>query len=61
MKISFDDTSYIEVTLSPMGKVIVVLSARDGKNPKNNIVNSVEISREQFLQLSVEITSQLEK
>lgn len=62
MKINFDDTSYVEISISPAsGKVMIVLSARDGKNPKNNIVNSVEISQEQFLLISKELVSQFEK
>ncbi len=55
MKINFDDTSYIEISKSPTDKIQVVLSARDGKNPYNNIINSAEISLDQFLQIIREI------
>lgn len=60
MKIDFDDTSYVEISKSHTaggGKINIVLSAKDGKNPKNNIINSAEISYEQFLQIVNEITS----
>lgn len=60
MKINFDDTSYIEISFAPTpggGKVTIVLSAKDGTNAKKNIVNSAEISKEQFLQMIEEVTS----
>lgn len=60
MKINFDDTSYIEMSFSQNGKIMIVLSARDGKNPKNNIVNSAEISQEQFLLISKELMSKFQ-
>lgn len=62
MKIKFDDTSYVDISFSPVnGKIIIVLSAKDGKNINSSIVNSVEISQEQFLLISKEITSQFEE
>lgn len=57
MKINFDDTSYAEISYSPTGKVQIVLSARDNKNPHNNIINSAEISWEQFCQIVDELAS----
>src|SRR5688572_7978865 len=56
MKIHFDDTSYVEISHSPTNKVQIVLSARDNKNPHNNIINSAEISWEQFLQMISELS-----
>lgn len=60
MKISFDDHSYIEIMVTANGNVSVVLSAKDGKNAKNTIVNSAEISKEQFLKLVAEVNTQLD-
>lgn len=50
MKIDFDDTSYVEI-IDYNGKIQITLSARDGKNSKNNIINSAEISRDQFINI----------
>lgn len=62
MRIDFDDTSYVDIFFSQaIEKVVIILSARDGKNHKNTIVNSVEISKEQFLQISKEVLSHFEK
>jgi hypothetical protein len=61
MKIDFDDTSYIEFIVSSKGTIQIILSARDGKNSKNNIVNSAEISLEQFSNLVKDVNSKLEK
>lgn len=61
MRINFDDTSYVDISFSPTAeKIVIILSARDGKNPKNTIVNSVEISKEQFFQISKEVLSNFE-
>ena len=57
MKIDFDDSSYINIFLSSDRKVMIVLSAKDGKNPKSTIINSAEISIEQFSEINREITS----
>ncbi len=61
MRIDFDDTSYVDISPSLNAeKVVIILSARDGKNPKNTIINSVEISKEQFFQISKEISFHFE-
>lgn len=52
MKIIFDDQSYIMVQKSSEpGKVIILISAKDGSNPLKKIVNSVEITNSQWLEL----------
>jgi len=52
MKIVFDDKSYIDFQKSPEpGKVIVTILAKDHHNEMKNIANSVEISKEELLQL----------
>lgn len=60
MRIDFDDYSYLDFSYLN-NKIQIVLAAKDGKNPKNHIVNCVEISQEQFLQITKEISSQLEQ
>lgn len=52
MKIKFDDNSYIDFqkSLEP-GKVIVTIMAKDQFNNNKNIVNSVEISTEELVNL----------
>lgn len=55
MKHSFPDTSYIEVILSPGGKVLISLGANNPENPLEVIVNSVEISPEDFKELISDI------
>ena len=56
MKVSFNDSSFLEFQVSPLGKIIVVLSAKDYKNPNNTIVNSVELDRSQFDSLVADVT-----
>lgn len=52
MKIQFDDNSYIEIIKSDNpGKMIITISAQDYENNKKKIVNSVEISNDEFKQL----------
>ncbi len=58
MKIKFDDSSYIEINVIN-DSVVLTLSARDGKNNKNTIVNSAEITIEQFKELSDHVQSQI--
>jgi nitrate reductase NapAB chaperone NapD len=49
LKIDFDDKSYIEVKNSDEpGKVIIIISAKDHLNAQKKIINSVEITKEQF-------------
>lgn len=52
MKIVFDDKSYIDFqkSLDP-DKIIVTILAKDHHNDMKNIANSVEISRDELLQL----------
>lgn len=55
MKIDFDDESYIEVSISTNGKIVIALSAKNIKDHKISIINSVEITQEQFLSISREL------
>lgn len=52
MKITFEDKSYVEVRKSDeAGKVLVIIGARDVNNPLKNIVNCVELTKEEFEKL----------
>ena len=51
MKIIFDDNedNYLEMKLNSKGKIIIILSAKDGNNHLNTIINSVEIEKDEFI------------
>lgn len=53
MKIEFDDKSYVEMTKSGSNpnNIILTIGAKDYKNPKTLIVNSIEITQEQLQKL----------
>ena len=61
MKISFDDSSFLEMTVSGEGSIIVTLSARDGNNRNNTIVNSAVITKTQFNELVADVQNKLGK
>lgn len=48
MKYSYADGSYVDFSLTADGKVLIVLGARNPANPLEEIVNSLEISREEL-------------
>jgi hypothetical protein len=53
MKISFEDNSYIECRKSDTpGKITIIISAKDYENPLKKITNAVEITVEEFKQLT---------
>lgn len=54
MKITFEDKSYIECRKSD-GKVVIMISAKDHQNPLKKITNAVELTAEEFKQLTSEI------
>lgn len=58
MKITFDDNSYLEIRMSSVGKIQIILSAKDGKNSNNEVINSVEISQQQFREIFNEVLSE---
>ena len=47
MKIEFIDKSAIEV-IRQEDKIVVVLYAKDSENPRKTIINSCEMTKEQF-------------
>ncbi len=51
MKIEFEDKSYIESYKNDMGKVIIVIQARDHENALKKITNAVELTEQQFKDL----------
>lgn len=51
MKIQFNDSSYIECNKSETGAILIVVSAKDYDNPLKKIVNSVELTIEEFKKL----------
>jgi hypothetical protein len=56
MKVEFEDKSYIECRRSDNpGKIIISISAKDYQNPLKRIINTVEITTEQFKQLMSEV------
>ena len=56
MRIDFEDKSYIECQKSDHpGKVLVVISAKDLESPLKRIVNTVELTTEQFKSLISDI------
>lgn len=48
MRINFNDSSFVEFTTSNSGGVNIILSAKDDKNSRKTIVNSAEVSMEDF-------------
>ena len=55
MKITFEDSSFIEVSKSVDNKILIIIQAKDYLNPLKKISNAVEITAEQFQQLIAEI------
>ena len=55
-KIVFDDRSYIAAQKSDEpGKIIIVISAKDGTNPLKRISNSISLTEEEFKKLISDI------
>lgn len=51
MKIQFEDKSYVYFSMSDSGKIILVIGAKDYNNPSHEIVNSCEVSVQEFNKL----------
>jgi tRNA threonylcarbamoyladenosine modification (KEOPS) complex Pcc1 subunit len=57
MKVQFEDKSYIEIKKSnEPDKIIILIQAKDASSPLKKIINSVEITAEQWQQLITDIT-----
>lgn len=51
-KIVFEDKSYIQIKKSDEPeKILVIISAKDSQNPLKKIINSIEITEEEFKKL----------
>lgn len=48
MRIDFKDGSHIEIILSGPGKIGIMLGAKSKNNPLEYIINSCEVSIEEF-------------
>lgn len=57
MKISFEDGSYVDFRKFEE-KVHLIVAAKDRKNDSNLIVNTVEISKEEFQKLVDDVINQ---
>ena len=56
MKIEFEDNSSVECKKSDNpGKVLIVIKAKDQANPLKKIINSVEMTTDEFKKLISEI------
>lgn len=52
MKITFEDHSYIEISKLPItDKIMITIGAKDGERKTISIINSVELTQEQFAEL----------
>jgi hypothetical protein len=60
MKLEFDTTgkNYIEIK-EVEGKVIISLSVKNSKNPLSTLVNSAEITKDQFKDLTKDINFEI--
>lgn len=53
MRITFQDKSYIDCYKSNQpGKIMIAISAKDGIDPLKRTVNAVELTLEEFKQLT---------
>lgn len=52
MKIEFSDKSYVDCQKSSQpGKIVIIISAKDGTDPLKKITNAVELTLEEFNKL----------
>lgn len=61
MKIVFEDSSYLEFSVSTDKKIFVTLSAKDGRASNKTIVNSAEITENDFNNLIADVKLNLSK
>ena len=56
MRISFDDKSYVECRKSDTpDKIVLIISAKDNDNSRKKITNAVEITKEEFQKLILDV------
>lgn len=52
MKIEFSDKSYVDCQKSSEpGKIIIIISAKDGADPLKRITNAISLTAEEFNKL----------
>jgi hypothetical protein len=51
MRIDFDDGGYVEFCHSKNNKIFIIVAASSSEKPSDKIINSAEITQEQFMQL----------
>lgn len=51
MRLDFEDKSYINIFLSAHNKVAISIGAKNASNPLQTIVNSLEITYDEFKKL----------
>lgn len=63
MKITFDESGYnfVEFSLTKGGSVVIILSSKESSNPRKTIVNSVELTPEQFEEILSDLNFRKEK
>ena len=60
MKIDFDDSSFVEFSLSKSpGKVRIILGAKDAVNPLKVVINSAEITINNLAELVADLNINL--
>lgn len=56
MKIEFEDKSHVECKRSDHpGKILIIIQAKDYSNPLKKIINTVELTEEEFKRLISDI------
>lgn len=51
MRIEFSRGNFIDISKTKEGKIAIILSSKDVENSRKTIVNSVEISQEEFISM----------
>jgi hypothetical protein len=55
MRIDFEDTSYVEITQTNSGKILLSIGAKSCDDPRKKIINSVELTMSEFKKITAEI------
>lgn len=57
MRLDFNDKSYVDISFSSTGKILITIGAKSFKNPLETIINSVEISYGEFLKIISDVVT----
>ena len=55
MKIEFEDSSYVEISQSKSGKIMISVGAKSCEDPRKKIINSAEITVGEFKKITADI------